>query len=69
MSLADSFRTKVEAYLAQSGMTPTDFSHLAARDAGFVLQLRRGRDCRISTVDKVTKWMEANPPHEIARRI
>ena len=63
MTITDSFREQVEAYLAESGMTATDFSFLAARDAGFVLGLRRGRDCRLSTADKVIRWMRDNPPH------
>jgi hypothetical protein len=62
MSLVDSFRNDVEAYLRESGMRPTDFSHLAARDGGFVSALRRGRDCRLSTADKVIRWMADNPP-------
>jgi predicted transcriptional regulator len=62
MSLLDSFRQEVEAYLRESQMRPTDFSYLAARDGGFVTGLRKGRDPRLSTADKVQRWMRENPP-------
>jgi hypothetical protein len=49
-------------------MTASDFGRFAVGDTGFVLELRRGRSPRLSTVDKVLAWMDGNPtPEETAR--
>jgi hypothetical protein len=68
MITGDSFRRRIEDYLDASGMTASDFGRFAVGDTGFVLELRRGRSPRLSTVDKVLAWMDGNPtPEETAR--
>jgi predicted transcriptional regulator len=68
MSIGDSFRRRVEDYIDSSGMTASDFGRLAVGDTGFVLELRRGRSPRLSTVDRVLAWIDTNPVlHEVSR--
>ena len=64
MITSDSFRRRIEEYLEATGMTASDFGRFAVGDTGFVLELRRGRSPRLSTVDKVLAWMDANPASE-----
>lgn len=57
MSLADSFREEVEAFLTETEMKPTQFGRAAIRDPGFVFGLRNGRSPTIKIVDQVRSWM------------
>jgi hypothetical protein len=54
---------EIEAYLARTGMLPTNFSYHAVGDKAFLNRLRkRGDDVlRARTVAKLRDWMEANP--------
>lgn len=53
---------EVEAYLRLSGMSATAFGDASLGDRHFVRQLRGDRRCWPETVEKVRKWMLANPP-------
>ena len=48
---------KVEKFLRRHRMDATTFGRLAARDPRFVLDLRRGREPRGRTEQRVTRWM------------
>jgi Meiotically up-regulated gene 113 len=45
---------EIEAFLADTGMTPTAFGREALGDPGFVFGLRSGRDCRRSTLARAS---------------
>ena len=47
----------VEKFLRQHEMAATKFGRLAAHDPRFVLDLRRGREPRGRTEQRVTRWM------------
>lgn len=52
MSL-DQFREQVESFIAQNRLTPTAFGKRYAADPLFVFQLRKGREPREATRDKI----------------
>jgi len=58
MNEIESFKAKVEAFLAQASMTPTQFGKRFARDPVFVFQLREGREPRFQTRQKIL-WLMA----------
>lgn len=62
MSLADTFRAEVDAYLDASGQTPTAFGRAAVNDPGFVFGLRKGRSPSARVIDRVRAYIAANPP-------
>jgi homoserine dehydrogenase len=63
-TLLNKFRGAVEAYLEQTGMSPTRFGMLACRDQSFVFDLRDGREPRFSTIEKVEGFMREHPGGE-----
>jgi len=64
MSFVDTFRTAVEAFLVETGMSATALGVAAVKDPNFVGDLRSGRDPRGSTIDAVMTFMTS----ERARR-
>lgn len=52
--------TEIEGFLEETGMSATRFGSLALNDPPFVAQLRDGRDCKLSTVEKVRSFMTAH---------
>lgn len=48
---------EIEAFLADTGMSATSFGKLALNDPPFVQQLRKGRDLKLSTAEKVRAFM------------
>jgi len=48
---------EIEAFLAETGMTPTFFGYGAMRDPAFVFEVRLGRDLRGTTENKVRVQM------------
>jgi hypothetical protein len=63
------FRSKVETFLAETGMAVSRFGRLACGDGDFIADLRKGaREFRPSTIRKVEKFMsdypEPSPAHE-----
>lgn len=62
MSLHDTFRAEVDAYLATTGQSATAFGRASVNDPGFVFALRRGRSPSARVIDRVRAYMAANPP-------
>lgn len=65
MSFMDTFRTAVEGFLVETGMSASAFGVAAIKDPNFVGDLRSGRDPRGSTIDAVMTFMT----RERARRV
>lgn len=55
----------IESYLARTGMTETKFGLLAANNGSLISRISRARgNVKISTIDKVRRFMADNPPEE-----
>ena len=67
--LGPGFRREVEAFLTVTRTKPYVLGLEAAKDPGFVLKLRRGKDFRLDTVGRVRAWMDANSTGEERKRI
>lgn len=52
------FLSAVEDFLKETKIPPTLFGISILGDPRFVFDLRNGRDCRQSTIDKILSWME-----------
>lgn len=50
---------EVEAFLKDTGMSAGRFGELTVGDRAFVGTLRRGRDPMLRTVDRITKFIDA----------
>ena len=61
MTAREKFLAEIEAYLAATGMTPTDFGLAALNDGSFVGRVRDGRAPNLNTVERVRSWMAAHP--------
>ena len=57
---------EVEGFLQAKEMTATGFGRAAIGDPNFVFDLRKGRDVRPETVDRVRSFMRAPAPAESA---
>ena len=57
---------KIEVFLRRTGMPPTKFGRLAARDPRFVLDLRNGRTPRHETERAVEHFMNIYAEHHHA---
>lgn len=55
--LLENFLDEVEVYLDKSKLPPTTFGKQAVGDPQFVFDLRKGREPRSRTVDKVRAFM------------
>lgn len=53
----DPLLAEIDTFLAEVRMTPTAFGREALNDPGFVFDLRAGRDCRRTTVDRARAQM------------
>lgn len=56
----DEFRQRVEDFLEKHDMAPTTFGMRAAGDPRLVATLRKGRAPRVTTIERLDAWMEAN---------
>lgn len=54
----EQFVERVEAFLARSGMRPTDFGRESLGDPSFITHLRRGRSPSLDTADRVNAFIE-----------
>lgn len=59
MSEIESFKNKVESFIAEREMTPTQFGKTFAGDPLFVFQLRDGREPRSQTRQRIIEAMAA----------
>lgn len=57
-TLREQFVDRVEAFLAKSGMHPTDFGRESMGDPRFITHLRRGRSPSLDTADRVNAFIE-----------
>jgi 2,4-dienoyl-CoA reductase-like NADH-dependent reductase (Old Yellow Enzyme family) len=57
LSSQQQFVAEVEAFLREKGVDPTVFGRDAMRDPTFVFRLRRGRESKTGTIDKVRAYM------------
>ena len=57
MQTQHEFLAAIEAHLAKTGMTATAFGRAAARDPGFVFELRRGRSPSLATAERVMSFI------------
>lgn len=66
MQTQQEFLAAIEAHLVKTGMTPTAFGKAAARDPGFVFELRRGRSPSLATAERVMAFIngagQEHPP-------
>lgn len=58
MSEIEKFRNEVERYLTETGVTPTQFGKEFAGDPLFVFQLRKGREPRTETRQRILDAMQ-----------
>ena len=65
MSSTDILLADIEAFIARSGMTPTEFGLKALNNPAFLIHLRSGGDVRLRTADKVRAFMT---DHDRGRR-
>lgn len=49
---------EIEAYCAKNEITPTDFGRLAMNDTALVTTLRRGRELRSATRQKIRDYLD-----------
>jgi 2,4-dienoyl-CoA reductase-like NADH-dependent reductase (Old Yellow Enzyme family) len=59
----DPLVAEIEQFLAESRITATAFGRDALSDPGFVFGLRSGRDCRLSTAERVREQMRHYREH------
>lgn len=60
------FKNEIEQHLVRAGMTPSRFGREAVNDPGFVYRLRKGGECRPSTIERVRAYMVPSPVDVIA---
>jgi sulfate adenylyltransferase subunit 2 len=56
-TIAHSFLSEIERFLASSGLEPTALGKQALSDPSFVFDLRKGRSPSTRTIEKVRGWM------------
>ena len=56
-TVAQSFLTEIEQFLASAGIEPTALGKQALGDPNFVFDLRKGRSPSTRTIDKVRSWI------------
>ena len=57
MDIRQQLVDEIDTFLARHSMTAADFGIAAMSDIAFVYKLRKGRDVRVSTVDRVRAYM------------
>lgn len=50
---------EIEAFLTETGRTPTAFGYDALKDPTLVHELRRGRECRRATRERIRQFIKA----------
>ena len=56
-TMARALLTEIEAFLAESGLTPTKFGLTSVNDGHLVANLRRGNSVTLKTADRVRAFM------------
>jgi hypothetical protein len=57
-TIREQFLARVEAFLAVSGIKPSEFGRQSLGDPTFVVSLRRGRSPSLATADKVLAYID-----------
>lgn len=52
-------RREIELFLKRSGMRPTRFGRLAARDPRLVFDIRMGREMRAPLIQRIQTFIES----------
>lgn len=52
-------RRRIELYLRKNAIAPTRFGREAVNDPRFVFDLRKGRELRENTADRVARWLDS----------
>jgi len=60
--MARALLTEIEAFLADTGLTPTKFGLAAVNDGHLVANLRRGNSVTLKTADRVRAFMRSSAP-------
>lgn len=55
----DDTLARIDRYLRATRTTPSGFSRAALRDPNFLTQVRRGRQMRQATIDRVNAWLDS----------
>lgn len=55
----DDTLARIDRYLRATKTTPSGFSRAATRDPNFLTQVRRGRQMRQVTLDRVNTWLDS----------
>ena len=61
-TMARALLTEIEAFLADTGLTPTKFGLAAVNDGHLVANLRRGNSVTLKTADRVRAFMRSSAP-------
>jgi homoserine dehydrogenase len=61
MTELERFQTTVERFISDNSLTPTQFGREYAADPLFVFQLRKGREPRSATRDRILAAMGITP--------
>jgi hypothetical protein len=59
---------RVEGYLRRHGVGASTFGRLAVKDAHLVAELRRGRELRASTKERVAAFLDSAPAKPKAKK-
>lgn len=52
---------KIEAFMEATGLSEWQFGEAALNDKHLIRQLRSGRDLRMSTVERINRFMAEHP--------
>lgn len=68
MTAREQFLAEIEAFIAHTGMTVSEFGERAMNDRKFVGRIRAGGNVRLDTADRVRRFMtEYRPAHPTRR--
>lgn len=59
MSTRQKLLEEIEAFLKETGMAPTVFGEEAVGDRALIISLRKGRDLKLATMDRIRAFMAA----------
>lgn len=59
-TLREEFSAEIDTYLESSGMNASEFGTRVLADPTFVYRLRKGREPKSSTIDRVRAFMRGN---------
>lgn len=64
MDMRSELMQEINAFLKRTGMSPTSFGTESIGDRTLMISLRRGRDLKLRTVEKIRAFMQAYVPEE-----